>query len=233
MALRARSGAAVAAATVLALALNALPASAETTSGIIATTGGVAGMAQSVSVLAPEHAGSVVGLTVTQGQASQSLQVNVNRFGVGQVRWTPPSSGSWTISAPSTDLKPVTTRSTAMPTRTQVAVPTNPTQHRYSPIIATIEPGALRAGSPAHDVEGTVTFREVIRGVIGEARVEMTPDGTAAARLEWVPPGVATYAVTAEFVPAVDSRSGAPVFAPSSSEFSYFTAAIDPNRCSC
>lgn len=221
--------AAVAVAVAGAMALAGAPASvaAETIPGVIATTSGVAGMTQSVSVLAPEQAGSTISLTASQGQAQLPLRVSLNRIGAGQVRWTPPTAGAWTISASDADLRPVVSRAAAMPTRTQVAVPTNPTQRRYSPIIATVEPGDLLAVG-ARDVEGTVTFREVVRGVIGEAQVEMAPDGTAVARLEWIPPGVATYAVTAEFTPAVDPRSGSPVFAPSTSDLVYFTAGIDP-----
>lgn len=240
---RALAVAGVGAVAAMSMTVAPSPASAETTpgvveraerpdssaAGVIATTDGVAGMTQSVSVLAPEEAGSTISLSAAQGQLVQTFQVSLNRLGIGQVRWAPPSSGTWTVSAAGAmDLTPATSRTTTMPTRTQVAVPTNPTQHRYSPFIATVEPGDRLADAAAREIEGTVVFREVVRGEIGRAKVEMTSDGTALARLEWIPPGVATYGVTAEFVPAVDARSGSAVFASSTSELAYFTAGIDP-----
>lgn len=220
-------------ALVAVLALGTVPvgaAQAATPPGIIVTTNGVAGMEQSVSVLAVGQASGSVNLTATQGQDTEQLTVRINRVGVGQTRWTPPTSGTWTISTSSGSLKPITTTTTAMPTTTQVAVPTNPTRYRYTPIIATITPGDVWDGSSARDVTGKVIFREVVHGVIGEADVRIDSTGTPMARLEWAPPGQATYAITGEFVPAADSRSGSPVFAPSSSELAYFTAGLDPKR---
>ena len=209
-----------------ALAL-ASPVQAVTPTSMVATGNGVAGMEQTVSVLAPEKAGGVVSLVATQGQASLNLNVRLNRLGVGQSRWAPPASGTWTISASDGSLKAKTLSVAAMPTITQVAVPTNPTQHLTSPLIATIAPGDRLAQSIDDDVEGTVIFSEVVRGVIGQAKVEMSSDGIALARLDWAPPGVATYAVTAEFIPANDPATGTPVFAPSSSTLAYFTAGTD------
>jgi hypothetical protein len=75
-----------------------------------------------------------------------------------------------------------------------------------------------------------VIFREVVRGVIGEAEVRTDSDDTPMARLEWASPGQATYAVTGEFVPAADARSGSPVFASSTSDLAYFTTGLDPKR---
>jgi hypothetical protein len=215
------------------LTLAVIPAGAvqaATPPGVIVTTNGVAGMEQSVGVLSVGQTSGSVNLTAVQGQDTEQLTVRINRVGVGQVRWTPPTSGTWTISAEGGSLKPITTTTTAMPTTTQVAVPTNPTRYRYTPIIATITPGDQWAGSSARDITGKVIFREVVRGVIGEAEVRIDSDGTPMARLEWAPPGQATYAVTGEFVPAADSRSGSPVFAPSTSDLAYFTTGLDPKR---
>jgi hypothetical protein len=72
---------------------------AATPPGVIVTTNGVAGMEQSVGVLAVGQTSGSVNLTAVQGQDTEQLTVRINRVGVGQVRWTPPTSGTWTISA--------------------------------------------------------------------------------------------------------------------------------------
>ena len=120
-----------------ALAL-ANPVLAVTPTGVVATGKGVAGMQQTVSVLAPGQTRQSVGVTATQGQFTQRLTVNINRVGVGQVRWTPPTSGSWTMTASNGSIQSTTASVAPMPTVTQIAVPTNPTHHRPSPFVATI-----------------------------------------------------------------------------------------------
>jgi hypothetical protein len=49
----------------------------------------------------------------------------------------------------------------------------------------------------------------------------------ARARLDWVIPGTATFAVTAAFVPAVSTETGGAAYAASTSELAYFTAGPD------
>lgn len=211
------------------------PGSQAVSAGQIATpSAGVAGMVQSVSVIAPKARSSTVTVTATQGASRVDLPISVNRTGVGRTAWAPPTAGTWVISSGSGDINSAQVNVGAMPTRTQVAVPTNPTQHYYTPIIATVEAGDAEALKHAGPVTGKVVFSEVVRGVIGEARVETASDGTAVARLEWAPPGVATYAVTAQFVPDAgvpltsgDSSGAGNAYAASSSPLAYFTAGID------
>lgn len=215
------------------------PATAATALGQVATPGsGVAGIMQSVSVIAPASIGRPVTLTASNGTATQPLTVTVNRTGVGRTTWAPPTSGTWTISAAKGGIAPAQVTVSAMPTNTQVAVPTNTTEHRPSPIIATVETGDDTAERGMAPITGKVVFTEVVRGVIGEARVETTQDGTAMARLDWAPPGVATYAVSAQFVPgaasSTEAANSAPAnpssstYAPSTSLASSFTAGRDP-----
>ena len=212
------------------------PASQAVTVGQIATpSAGVAGMVQSVSVIAPEARKSTVTVTATQGDRQVQLLVAVNRTGVGRTSWAPPTAGTWLMSSSQGGIRPAQVNVFAMPTTTQVAIPTNVTQHRPSPIIATVEPGDPEAPKQAGPITGKVVFTEVLRGVIGEALVRAASDGTAVARLDWAPPGVATYAVTARFVPGDPAGDQAPVsaggpfaYAPSSSPLASFTAGTDP-----
>lgn len=215
------------------------PATAADPLGQVATPStGVAGIAQSVSVIAPTSIGRPVSLTATNGSSTQPLSVNVNRTGAGRTKWTPPAPGTWTITASKGDIASAQVTVSAMPTNTQVAVPTNTTEHRPSPIIATVETGDDAALQGMTPITGKVVFTEVVRGVIGEANVETTQDGTAMARLDWAPPGVATYAVSATFVPgatasteaanAVTADPADTAFASSTSLPSSFTAGRDP-----
>ncbi len=214
--------------------LLAGPAQAVTAGQIATPNAGVAGMVQSVSVIAPEARSSSVTVTATQGGRQIQLPIAVNRTGVGRTAWAPPTAGTWLLSSGSGDINSAQVNVGAMPTKTQVAVPTNPTQHYVTPIIATVEAGDADALKQAGPITGKVVFTEVVRGVIGEARVETASDGTAVARLEWAPPGVATYAVTGAFLPDAGvpaqsdgSAGAATAYAPSSSPLAYFTAGID------
>lgn len=224
-----------AATSIVFITMASAPASAASPEGLIATPHvGVVGMTQSVTVIAPTARNRTVILTATQGAREVTLPVSVNRTGVGRTSWAPPVNGTWLLSSGSGDISSAQVNVGAMPTKTQVAVPTNPTQHYVTPIIATVEAGDADALKQAGPITGKVVFTEVVRGVIGEARVETASDGTAVARLEWAPPGVATYAVTAQFTPddgvkiQSDGSSGAATaYASSSSALAYFTAGID------
>ncbi len=195
---------------------------------IIATGNGTAGIEQSINVISPSQAGSSVTLGISLGQASQQATVNLDRFGVGQVSWTPLASGVWSIS--STGFSSTTATTAAMPTITQLAIPTNPTRMTALPLIATIETGDLLSSRPGEQIRGKVVFTEVVRGVIGEAVVRSAPGAVAVARLDWVPQGTATFSVTAAFVPTVSQQTGTVSFAPSTSEPSVFTVGIDFKR---
>ena len=194
--------------------------------GIIATGNGTAGIAQSIDVLSPGQAGNSVTLGISLGQASQTANVELDRFGVGRVSWTPSAAGTWSIA--STGFASVTSTSVAMPTITQLAIPTNPTRWRPLPLIATIETGDLRSARPGEQISGKVVFTEVTRGVIGEAVVRSAPGAVARARIDWMVPGTATFAVTAAFVPSASPSSGGFAYAASTSELAYFTAGLDP-----
>lgn len=220
--------------TIAAAVLVAPSASQSVTLGQIATPeSGVAGMVQSVSVIAPGARTRTVSVTATQGPRVVQLPVAVNRTGVGRIDWAPPTAGTWIIDSGLTDVRPAQVAVSAMPTKTQVAVPTNSSQHYPTPIIATVEASDPEAVKSAGPISGKVVFTEVVRGVIGEAKIETASDGTAVARLDWTPPGVAMFAVTAQFVPgsggaeSTSSSSGPFAYGPSSSPLAYFTAGID------
>lgn len=106
------------------------PASGASVGGAIATpSAGVAGMSQSVSLVAPSVRNQTVTVTATQGALSASLAIPVNRTGAGKTLWAPPTSGTWLISANQRGIRSAQVIVSAMPTKTQVAVPTNTTQH--------------------------------------------------------------------------------------------------------
>jgi hypothetical protein len=117
-----------------------------------------------------------------------------------------------------------------MPTITQLAIPTNPSRYRPLALIATVESGDLRTARSDTPITGKVVFTEVTRGVIGEAIVQLSSVGVARARIDWMVPGAATYAVTASFVPSGSPSSGSTPYASSASELAYFTAGLDPKR---
>ena len=198
-----------AATSIVFITMASAPASAASPEGLIATPhAGVVGMTQSVTVIAPTARNRTVILTATQGAREVTLPVSVNRTGVGRTSWAPPVNGTWLISTGQDDVRAAQVAVSAMPTMTQVAVPTNPTQHYVTPIIATVEAGDAEALKRAGPITGKVVFTEAVRGVIGEARVETASDGTAVARLEWAPPGVATYAVTGAIIGELVASTG-------------------------
>ena len=196
--------------------------------GVIATGNGTAGVAQSIDVISPSQAGSSVTLGISSGQSNQQATVTLDRLGVGRVSWTPSAAGTWSIQ--STGFTPVNSTSVGMPTITQLAIPTNPSRYRPLALIATVESGDLRTARSDTPITGKVVFTEVTRGVIGEAIVQLSSVGVARARIDWMVPGAATYAVTASFVPSGSPSSGSTPYASSASELAYFTAGLDPKR---
>lgn len=220
--------AAAACATLCAVALM-MPgqvSSAPLQEGIIATGNGTAGVAQSIDVISPGQAGSDVTLTISLGQASQTASVSLDRLGVGRIQWTPSTSGTWSIA--STGLASTKSTADAMPTTTQLAIPTNPARYRSLPFVATIETGDIRGSRNGEDIMGKVVFTEVTHGIIGQAVVRSSSGTAVRARIDWAPPGSATYAVTAAFVPSVSTDTGGADFAASTSDLAYFTAGLDP-----
>ena len=201
--------------------------------GIIATGNGTAGVSQSIDVISPSQAGSSVTLAISLGQTSQQASVSLDRLGVGRMQWTPATSGLWSIA--STGFTSTKSTAVAMPTTTQLAIPTNPARYRSLPFIATIETGDIRGSLGGQDISGQdiigkVIFTEVTHGIIGQAVVRSSSGTSVRARIDWAPPGSATYAVTAAFVPSVSTETGGTVYAASTSELAYFTAGLDPKR---
>ena len=196
--------------------------------GIIATGNGTAGVSQSIDVISPSQAGSSVTLAISLGQTSQQASVSLDRLGVGRMQWTPATSGLWSIA--STGFTSTKSTAVAMPTTTQLAIPTNPARYRSLPFIATIETGDIRGSLSGQDIIGKVIFTEVTHGIIGQAVVRSSSGTSVRARIDWAPPGSATYAVTAAFVPSVSTETGGTVYAASTSELAYFTAGLDPKR---
>ena len=196
--------------------------------GFIATGNGTAGIKQSIDVISPGQAGKSVTLNISLGQASQTATVDLDRLGVGRVSWMPLAAGAWSIS--STGFASVTATTAPMPTRTQLAVPSNDVQMKTLPLIATIDTGSLLTTRPGEQIQGKVVFTEVLRGVIGEAVVRSAPGGVALARLDWAPQGTATFSVTAAFVPTVSQATGTVSYAASTSEPSVFTVGIDTRK---
>ena len=194
--------------------------------GIIATGNGTAGIAQSIDVISPRQAGSSVSLGISLGQASQQATVNLDRLGVGRVSWTPTAAGTWSIG--STGFASVASTSVALPTITQLAIPTNPARFRPLTLIATVDTSDLRTTRSVAPITGKVIFTEVTRGVIGEAAVTSDSGGASRARIDWIVPGSATFAVTAAFVPSSVPESGGALYGASTSELAYFTAGLDP-----
>lgn len=194
--------------------------------GIIATGNGTASVAQLIDVISPSQAGSSVTLGISLGQSTQQAVVNLDSVGVGRVSWTPSSAGTWSIG--STGFTSISSTTVAMPTITQLAIPTNPSRFRPIALIATVESGDLRTAQSDAPITGKVVFTEVTLGILGEAIVQLSTAGVTRARLDWMVPGSATYAVTASFIPS--ASSGGTPYASSASELAYFTAGLDPKR---
>lgn len=186
--------------------------------GVVATGNGTAGVAQTVSVVAPKSANSTLEVVASLGGAGDVISVKLDSRGQGSVSWTPQSSGTWTVGSSGDGISLVMSKPViaAVPTTNDIYIANKAERFKPMGLISVV---TATEGNAA--VAGTVTFYEANRGRLGAVNVQAGQGEKAVANLTWTPPAQSTYAFHSVFTPANDAETGTAATQASDSGVSY------------
>ncbi len=167
---------------------------------VVAAANGTVGLAQTVTVVAPGLKGqSATVLFSLNGAAVAQQTLALSAQGGGSFPWTPPASGTWTISGVGSlaAVPAVAVTVAAIPTRTilsavNFAQPGTPTT-----MTVTVE-----ATGGNYVPQGTVTISNGFGGTYGSAPLWGQGSGLASGSYSWTPPSIGTYPIVATYTPS-------------------------------
>jgi len=180
-------------------AVSIAPANAAT-APFVATPNGMVGISQDILVFAPRLKGQPITVGFALGSAGTSQQTVVGSNGFASMSWTPSLAGAWTISGLGNAIAvgSTTVNIAAMPTTTNLFVPTNATSNAVS-VVAVI----VSAQAGTYAPQGTVTLASAFGNPVGTA--QLTPiagSANAYATFDWVPQVLGTFPLIANYTPS-------------------------------
>lgn len=181
------------------------PASAATGS-FVATPNGMVGVAQEILIYAPTLKGQAVTIGFALGSAGSSQQTMVGSNGYGSMNWTPNLAGAWTISGLGNAIGAgsTTVNITAMPTTTQLLVPTSATSNATSAIAVMV---TAQGGNLAP--EGTVNVQSGFgQPVAIEALTPIAGTESSYATVNWIPQILGPFPLVATYTPGSSATLG-------------------------
>ena len=172
------------------------PATAAT-SAFVATPNGMVGIAQEILIYAPTLKGQPITVGFALGSAGSSQQTVVGSNGYASMNWTPSLAGSWTISGlgSAIGIGSTTVNVAAMPTTTNLFVPTNATSNAVS-VVAVI----VSAQAGTYAPQGSVTLASGFGNLVGT--VQLTPVAGSAnsyATFDWQPQALGNFPLIATY----------------------------------
>lgn len=200
------------------------PAAPAVSNGFIAVPNGMVGVAEVITISAPQAAGQVVTIGLQIGAVAQTLQTTIGGNGFGSASWTPTTSGQWTVSGLGSIASSGTTTATIAPMSTytvllaQNSVRQNVINNLLAAVVAPI--GSLApTGMVSLTTAGGngITFQP-LTGAFGGT--------TATATLPWTPTTGGPVALQATFQPATSSQntSTSPVSQPNATTANFAVA---------
>jgi hypothetical protein len=167
----------------------------------IATPNGMVGVSQNIVIQAPKLKNQAVVIGFSLGSYGSTAQTVINAQGFGNLSWTPPTAGTWTVSGlgNAASLPADTISVAAMPTETVLIVP-NQVQQGYNSNILAVVTAPIGNAAPT----GTVTVRSASSSnVIGTGTLSAQP-GTSisTATIPWTPAGNGAFAMQGTFNPS-------------------------------
>jgi len=181
------------------------PASAATGS-FVATPNGMVGVAQEVQIYAPTLKGQAVTIGFALGSAGTSQQTTVGSNGYGSMNWTPNLAGAWTISGLGNAISAGSTNVSiaAMPTTTQIMVPTSATSNATSVIAVMV---TAQGGNLAP--QGTVNLQSGFGQPVGtEALTPIAGTEGSYASFDWIPQVLGPFPLIATYTPGSSATLG-------------------------
>ena len=175
------------------------PANAAT-APFVATPNGMVGITQDILVFAPRLKGQPITVGFALGSAGTSQQTVVGSNGFAYMSWTPTLAGAWTISGLGNAIAvgSTTVNIAAMPTTTNLFVPTNATSNAVSQVSVIV---STQAGTYAP--QGTVALASAFGNPVGTA--QLTPiagSSNAYATFNWVPQVLGNFPLIATYTPS-------------------------------
>jgi hypothetical protein len=179
-------------------AVSMAPANAAT-APFVATPNGMVGITQEILVFAPRLKGQPITVGFALGSAGTSQQTVVGSNGYAYMNWTPSLAGAWTISGLGNALSvgSTTVNIAAMPTTTNLFVPTSATSNAVS-VVAVI----VSAQAGTYAPQGTVSLASAFGNPVGTQ--QLTPiagSANAYATFDWVPQVLGTFPLIANYTP--------------------------------
>jgi len=175
------------------------PANAAT-APFVATPNGMVGITQEILIFAPRLKGQPITIGFALGSAGTSQQTVVGSNGFAYMNWIPSLAGSWTVSGLGNAIAvgSTTVNIAAMPTTTNLFVPTNATSNAVSQVSVIV---STQAGTYAP--QGTVALASAFGNPVGTAT--LTPiagSANAFATFDWVPQVLGNFPLIANYTPS-------------------------------
>lgn len=172
----------------------------------VSTPNGMVGMAQEILVYAPTLKGQAITLGFALGSAGSSQQTVVGSNGYGSMTWTPNLPGAWTVSGLGNAISvgSTTVNIAAMPTVTQIYVPTNATSNAVTKVAVTV---SALGGSFAP--EGSVALASGFGVAVGtQGLTPIAGSPSSYATFDWQPQILGPFPLVATYTPSSAGTTG-------------------------
>lgn len=174
------------------------PATAATAS-FVATPNGMVGMSQDILIFAPTLRNQAITVGFALGSAGSSQQTTVGANGYAYMNWTPNLAGSWTISGlgNAIGVGSTTVSIAAMPTTTQIFVPSNATSNAVTTVAVIV---SAQAGSYAP--QGSVSLASGFGVPVGtQGLTPIAGSPSSYATFAWQPQVLGPFPLVATYTP--------------------------------
>lgn len=175
------------------------------TNAFVSTPNGMVGVAQEILVYAPRLKNQAITIGFALGSAGSSQQTVVGSNGYASMSWTPNLAGSWTISGLGNALSvgATTVNIAAMPTSTQLYVPTNATSNMVSVVAVVV---SAQAGSFAP--EGSVSLTSGFGVPVGtQSLTPIAGSASSYATFNWQPQVLGPFPLVANYNPSSNATT--------------------------
>ncbi len=174
------------------------PATAAATS-FVSTPNGMVGVAQEILIFAPTLKNQAITVGFALGSAGSSQQTTVGANGYASMNWTPNLAGSWTISGlgNAIGVGSTTVSIAAMPTSTQIFVPTNASSNAVTTVAVVVS-----AQSGTFAPQGSVNLASGFGVPVGtQGLTPIAGSPSAYATFNWQPQILGPFPLVATYTP--------------------------------
>lgn len=175
------------------------------TNAFVSTPNGMVGMTQDILVYAPKLKNQAITIGFALGSAGSSQQTVVGANGYASMSWTPNLAGTWTISGlgNAIGVGSTTVNIAAMPTSTQIFVPTQATSNAVTQVAVVV---TAQAGAFAP--EGSVTVASAFGNPVGtQGLTPLAGSPSSYALFPWTPQVFGPFPLVANYTPSSNATT--------------------------